>query len=869
MLVSQILEQFYKQHPTYRNIGYSLGNVQYNEHLHPLFVFTQYVIDTMISKGEKRIAMVLPDDDCNILPFILAKCFANIQDEPGFAGNVLDEIEPGQMLRLGDAVVKYLGREGDKIVYNVGRKPLTMATYYCPISEYHNFFEKCTGAVSSLHTYQQAKKKIDDMIKSGNNNELNAIKLKRTTIKKTTVLLSAKNDFRDFMEQVKINNRCADDIITYGEIDLQSDNGFALYNKGKLDCLPAITASAKLDEINDALQTENIADKVSAIISTVDKFDEIIDNFESLKGCLSKRIPFIVFVPEQAFEKFAAIKNLGFKVWHWKPATLKSEAFLKEDVSDRQERIFGSISKKINSAALAKYDFIKCFDSALKTNLRTIKDISYHTHDGDAGLKQLVRRLWGFQNEIVTTCYTDADTVSCMRNELIEIYEAWNRQKIYYSQQSFYAGIEMLLSSFEKWLSVSEIGKQNKLSEYLLSLPEEYETISIIVPDRVMYGEKLQKWVADILPDKHIRVMKLTDFFLQQEKSWQYTDLLIITSFDRNRYIRIKQSYCYGKLTYILYDFENRWRSGLVKKIDECMPYDDVKERAEEIGLSESDLSPTSLDKADEEMEDEGEREIEDYNFGNTIIRNTLKAQESNRESATAIECVPILLSDDKIAYFYPTHDVIDVTSLMIFDAQRPLKKDAARLRKGDKILIRQSDRDIIREKADILMEHDNKSNIRDLSEIWCTLLQCYAADKSITQVWQAIIGTGASCTFQQVRCWISGETILPRDRKVLVAIGEICRKIPELAEKASDYNEKIDRIIELGRQVQSYHQKAGVCVTKELRSKAAEIRKIATLPNPHGNIEGIGDVFIYTVEDVLDKMIIERNKMNRVESLY
>lgn len=867
MLVSQILEQFYKQHPTYRNIGYSLGNVQYSERLHPLFVFTQYIIDTMISKGEKRIAIVLPDDDCNILPFILAKCFANIQDEPGFAGSVLDEIKPGQMLRLGDAVVKYLGREGDRIKYSIGRTQVTEVT--SPIFEYHNFFEKSSGAVSSWGTYIKAKKKIDDKIKSGDNNELNAIKLKRTTIKKTTMLLSAKNDFRDFMNQVKINNNSADDIITYGEIDLQSGNGFALYNKGKLDCLPAITVSARLDEINDALQSESVAGKVIAIFSTVDKFDEIIDNIESLKECLRKKIPFVVFVPEQAFEKFAAIKNLGFKVWHWKPATLKSEAFLKEDVSDRQERIFGSISKKINSAALAEYDFVKCFDNVLKTNLRLIRDISFHTNDGDAGLKQLVRRLWGFQNEIVSTCYMDVDIVSYMRNEFSEIKEAWNRQKIYYEQQSFYESIEKLISFFEKWLSASEIAKQHKLSEYLLSLPEEYKTIFIVVPDRFIYGDKLQKWAADIFSDKQIRVMKLTDFFMVQEKSWQHMDLLIITSFDRNQYIRIKQTYCYGKLTYILYDFENKWRSGLVKKIDECMPYDEVKERASEIGLSENDLLPISLDRANEDITDEGEHEIEDYNFGNTIIRNTLKTQESNRESATAIECVPILLSDDKIAYFYPTHDVIDITSLITFDAQRPLKKDAVRLRRGDKILIRQSDKDIIREKADILMEHDNNGDIRGVSEIWCTLLQCYAADKSITQVWQAIIGAGASCTFQQVRYWISGETILPRDRNVLVAIGKICLNNPELAEIASGYIEKMDAIIECGRQVQSYHQKAGIWVTKELRSKAAEIRKIAMLPSPYGNIEGIGDVFIYTVEDVLDKMIVERNKMNRVESLY
>lgn len=65
MLVSQILKQFNKQHPTYRNISYFLGSAQYSERLHPLFVFTQYIIDTMIANGSKRIAIVLPDDNCS------------------------------------------------------------------------------------------------------------------------------------------------------------------------------------------------------------------------------------------------------------------------------------------------------------------------------------------------------------------------------------------------------------------------------------------------------------------------------------------------------------------------------------------------------------------------------------------------------------------------------------------------------------------------------------------------------------------------------------------------------------------------------------------------------------------------------------
>lgn len=870
MLASQILEQFYKQHSTYKNIGYSLGNVQYREHLHPLLVFTQYIIDTLVVRGEKRIAIVLPDDDCEILPLILAKCFANIQDESGFAGSVLDEIEPGQMLRLGDAVVKYLGRVGDdKIKYSVGRNEKTQTTFTCSISEYHNFFEKCNGAVSSLPRYFQARKKIEEMIKSGHNNELNAIKLKRTTIKKTTLLLSAKNDFHDFMHQVKIDNRDVNDIITYGEIDLNGDSGFALYNKGKLDCLPAITVSAKLDEINDALHIDSIAKKVGDIFSTVDKFDELVDNGEALKGCLRKGIPFIAFVPEHAFEKFTLIKNLGFKMWHWKPATLKSEVFLRDGVSDRQERIFGAISKKISSAALAEYDFVSCADNKLKSGLHLIKDISLKTNDCDTTLKQLVRRLWGLQNEMVAAGYIDNYVATNIREEFEKIESSWAEQKTFYIQQSFYDAVECVLNLFREWLLIRETSKQIKLKEYLSSLPDEYETATVLVSDRYMYVDKLQKWASEIVPKKQLCVSKLSDFYIMQDRSWHETDVLIVPTFDKNEYIRIKQTYCYKKLTYILYDFENRWRIGLVKKIDECMPYDEIKERAVEIGLSENDLSPKTLDDTDADAMEPEDREISDYNFASSVIRSTLKTQESTRDSADAIECVPILLSGDKIAYFYPTHDVIDVTALTAFDAQRPIKKDAIRLRKGDKILIRQSDRDIIKEKADILMTHDGKSDLRELADIWCSLLQCYANGKSITQVHNAINNAGVECTFQQVRYWISGETILPRDKNVLVAIGKICGEEPGFREMIAAYSENIDRIFECGRQVQSYHQKAGVWVTKELRNKATEIRKIASLPNPCGSIEGIGDVSIYTVEDVLDKMVIERNKLNRVEFLY
>ena len=154
-----------------------------------------------------------------------------------------------------------------------------------------------------------------------------------------------------------------------------------------------------------------------------------------------------------------------------------------------------------------------------------------------------------------------------------------------------------------------------------------------------------------------------------------------------------------------------------------------------------------------------------------------------------------MLLSEEKIAYFYPTHDVIDVTGLSKGDIDRPTKKDAIKLKRGDKILIRQSDKDIIREKADILMAQKGENDLRAQTEIWSTLLSVYAEHKSIVDVCRALNNEGGECTFQQVRYWLSGETIMPREKEVLIAIGIVASRVPELEEMCEKYLNVIDSI--------------------------------------------------------------------------
>lgn len=360
----------------------------------------------------------------------------------------------------------------------------------------------------------------------------------------------------------------------------------------------------------------------------------------------------------------------------------------------------------------------------------------------------------------------------------------------------------------------------------------------------------------------------LSDFYSKQEKSFDSVDYLIVTWFDKDEYIHIKQTYCYENLVFILYDYENKWRERYVKRFDECIPHESIKKTADKISFAQEDIYDKPLDRIFTEDTEEFD-EISDYNIPNTIIRATFGNTGIEQDSAEAIECVPVLLSEEKIAYFYPTHDVIDVTGLSKSDIDRPTKKDAIKLKRGDKILIRQSDKDIIREKADILMAQKGENDLRAQTEIWSTLLSVYAEHKSIVDVCRALNNEGGECTFQQVRYWLSGETIMPREKEVLIAIGIVASRVPELEEMCEKYLNVIDSIFEAGRKVQGYHQSAGRWLTSELKNRAQEIKSIANSSVSHGEVEGIGEIHIYTVEDVLNKEIIGRARINRIEDLY
>ena len=508
-------------------------------------------------------------------------------------------------------------------------------------------------------------------------------------------------------------------------------------------------------------------------------------------------------------------------------------------------------------------------NKSLRKLVRLISSLSQQAYNADNILRQFVRKVWAFQNKLTwLLCPIDGKVRNELKKEIAELCEIWETQKRFYSGQAIEAIVEEILENFVSLLDEEKPAKLLKIESFFSKINGNQKSILVLLPNKYQYFPETFAYINSIRGNCNIRLQTLSDFYSKQERSFDSVDYLIVTWFDKDEYIHIKQTYCYENLVFILYDYENKWRERYVKRFDECIPHESIKKTADKISFAQEDIYDKPLDRIFTEDTEEFD-EISDYNIPNTIIRATFGNTGIEQDSAEAIECVPVLLSEEKIAYFYPTHDVIDVTGLSKGDIDRPTKKDAIKLKRGDKILIRQSDKDIIREKADILMAQKGENDLRAQTEIWSTLLSVYAEHKSIVDVCRALNNEGGECTFQQVRYWLSGETIMPREKEVLIAIGIVASRVPELEEMCEKYLNVIDSIFEAGRKVQGYHQSAGRWLTSELKNRAQEIKFIANSSVSHGEVEGIGEIHIYTVEDVLNKEIIGRARINRIEDLY
>lgn len=873
MTINKILDRYKSEYPFFAKLKLSkTGNTEKNltETLPPFLQFTTYLIEKFISEGKRRIGIVLPGEEIPLLPLFASSCLkdaTSLETESNNSLNILSSCEKGQHLRIGKAVVEFINIDGDKVKFKLGRSEKDSLESSYIMGSWTGMLEKTQGALSKTDTALSELRNLQNYAKTDVYQKNQSILNMRSACNKTKIIIAKKNYAKEELNQLLIENCSMDGLLAYGEIDLESDNHFKLYNHGRLDCLPWITISSKLKELVRLLKDNDFDNsKIESLYIMPDKIEEIFSNTDNFEFILKKNIPTIIFFNESSFRDFQYFTDCGFTFWHWKLSTLRNNSF-KIPKSLCNGSIYGELNSKINNALIAGFDVICGKNEVLTENLQLLKKISFEIkEDNKLEIKQVLRSCWGLQNTFVRAPLFNEVTLDIMTELLNSTKEKWDQI------QYLYKGLfveQLFVNIFENFntLLVNKVDiKQDLITAYIDN--NRKKRIVLLISGNNTDAERYQGDLFVKYPDRDIKVYSLNKFYDLPFKKKKNIDVLLVSWFEYSEYIRIKQTMCYKKLIFILYDFENRWRKNLCSYINTCLPHEDIKNSAKLANINISELSNTPIDLRDEIEEDSGiYKDISEYNFGATLIKSTI-SNNTNQNSSDAIECIPVLLSNNKIGYFHPEHSIIEISRINDED-EVPGRIAAKELRKGNKILIRLRGRDIVREKADELMHEEKEDNLRAKTESWYKLLLQYSSGKSASQILKKLTEYGSTCTIQQIRYWLLGETIIPSEKETLIAIGKAAMNAENITADVNAYLDSLDSIIEAGKRVQNYHRVAGRWLTKELKTKTPEIREISESDSQTGVINGIGEVQIYTVEDILEKTLVTRSVINHVEDLY
>lgn len=864
--VTELLSEFKKEHPLYDELKFE-GQGGIPEALHPIFVFTQAIIENLASKGEQKVAIVLPDN-AEIIPLVVMDCMARMAEDVHYTENVFDNIVPGDHLSIKKAVIEFKGIDYDAgtVSYVVGRQTsdsgaaVMTKNFDSPIVRAIQYYaEKTEKEVSSFKAYSKMAEAVKQEFASGDSDIIKMIKGKRTLLKKTIVLMTQKVDLRSYFEEVNVSGMPIEDVVSFGKVNNNSKRGYEFYNSGKLRGIPAITATTDMSETADAIKI--FENQVEKIYVAPEKSDEIVEDDYNLKKCLKLKIPVIVFLYEKDIKNYTSLKAYGFKIWHWKPATMKSEAFLTDSIEPKAV-LFGQLAQKVNCASFAEIKAESFEDISLRQCGNMLYDISPRVKDYATDVQKVINKLWKFYKSYERICYIDDKERDNLVQMVSEIGTEWSAISASYVGQTMQKTIDDIIA-IEMTLAISE---KNKKQEKLKRVLEELcENAVVIIPYECKNLIGVQQFVERVSGGKAVAHL-LSEFAHWQDDRFESYSKVIVPWFDKKHYTDIKQLYCYDTLIFLLYDFENKRRGRWVSYIDKLVPYDDVKTVADVIGIADTDYYDRPIDEVNSSPEDVP---IEDYDFRDSINMNFFRARcgatSRQADGAEQVESILIEFDGEKYGYFYPTYKVFDITKIANGTTVEADSKEAKDLKSGDIIAEHSGTRDMIREIADKKMRQEGKSAFRGFAQKWFDLLLKVAQGRTIPELQETLNRYGAECSSQQCRVWLSGETIMPRKPEVLKAIGAAAEEIGEPS--APEFIGDADRIFACGSEIHGYHLKAGRELKAKLAKKADDIRQCVKSGKMESAIDGVGAIRIYRVESVApDRYYVERAKLNRIE---
>jgi len=726
----------------------------------------------------------------------------------------------GDKLKLnGDAIVEWAGFRNNSIVFKAGKEP-NVATFSIDITQ--SIKLQGTDQTRKLSSLKRVKKSlpgkiitpIDELL------EINTFGNK-DFLKNKICLVSKFKSFDNSIKDIEMNLASLSEYFQSGKID---ENGAA-------DTNCPLLISNNLSSL--ALYVSLSSSSVSKII--IDGFTSIQERGTDFSDIDVKNIPTILITDLSEIESFETIGNYGFEFFNFTKENLKLD-------HSANPSPFHSFEKKLRK--YIAFNVVKeiCQDAEIEAITQKIHSIEKDGSNND--LTTLKISLIQLTNLISRVAHIPTtEEISVLNSKLNSVETLFLSCRIWLGDS--HKPIEesiLLLKSVIARLATQQSEKYSRLKILMNSKQYDYIICTTEEEAKALYNslpEHIQKprviSVADV-NDKLLSSKPLKAILMGWAKS--------------NNINRILTSFLFSELTFLFYQFENKYYNSLQRRNKQCI--ENIKATINIKGIrSETDSENRKgfgdLYSSDEVSETTYESSFDILDFEFKLDKAQYSRYSAKGNLIDSIKAKRIVFECGFFIYTTEPHKFLIINDLIERkgDKANLHRRKVESLQTGDMITLINTDRDIL---VDLVEKNTNTkelASVKQWTELWKNLLKEYYA--SIGSDFKKLVEDlrKNDCKKHEVtiRTWLQDESrIGPEDDADLISIA--------LLTNSDLLSDNIMRVRDSITKMKGWRHNASDFIISKIK---AQIHMYAdsSLINKQISIEGLGRVFVLKVIEI------------------
>ena len=788
------VEQLLSEESSFDGISLSFDGTAHSVGVPPIIKASVLILDKMITHQGKFNILVFPERIQSIFIFTLIKLLHNIAEGKIERAYDPEAFKPGEKLKLGNAVVEFVGIEDEK---NERRMKIKVAdlTISAPI-EYFPLFQltNTQRRLSPYEKYVVEKKKIEGLISHLTADEkfLKMLADYRTHMDSSIVSMTSVINAKELLSTCKLCGRDIKSILLVGQADYEGN--VKNVGAGQLGGVPAVVLVSDLYAIA-ALAGQG--HPIQSIIIDGSNANILLSQMDALDNLMRLGVPITCVTDIVNSFDLQPFLDRQFNVWRWDETSITDHLY---DVNPL------SSDRKIKHCAKREVKYLVSDGNEISIAIRKLYFHRGETQTLSVQMLKLFDKLFSLAFVALheTVPFNDDQLI---RPKLIldECSSILAGEKNYLASKT-YDDYSTIISCLKKvFIKGYPLPKHDALATRLRS--EKYKSICIIVPersDKKHVQEYWQMWCRRQRLITQVYVLYPAEYY--PALTTQFSATVVVGWLKRAIMRKILYGFNTQTYTILLYDYEKRWKNYDTQKWNSAL--DSLQNRktiersfaTDKLHVSTSRFVPPEPVPADTPKADEF-AEIEVVLRENKYRQYVANGgQKAANETA---EAIPVNYVGGYLAFYRTGHKVISATNIIMNDADKIDAVLPEQLKMGDFVVVRETAKDLIREMADVILARSGKSGLREMAGKWKEALKIETLFYSDDEIYQHLQGAGCTKGYQAVRGWIHDDDVIaPQSRQDLEHIAS--------ATGSGVLKELLDQIYDAAQTVRSAHIQAG-----------------------------------------------------------